>query len=701
MRRSRTLAVTIVLGLALIQPIRPASAVPRERPVSLAAGSRLAELRSGPAPLLPSNMDSDGDGWMDLVEDFLGSDPADATSVPESLAVPESCMNAIDDDGDAAVDEADLGCKPPELERRTFPAAGPDTFESTMTLSGYELTTPLGSCPLDFDGAGPTVVRRSDPVDLGGGLRQINTEIVALQVQGTITLTPGSACNPGTTPVSFPAEIVEDPAKASAGKVSDTNTDPALDFPADSFFDVFFLVSTPLGLLPGGPPGGAPGTSVGVTNAIRSIPPYHTPANPKLNPSCYTVAGLPHEHCPKPPLDHFKCYTGVFPAFDGKATLKDQFGREKVRVRTANRFCNPVSKNGQGIFDDGGHLLRYAISTSKTAPQFDVVHVVVQNQFGVQPMRAVERAGLFVPSRKDKLTSPAALDHFKCYVVKGASIATSVRLEDQFDVADGRVERARVLKPVTLCNPVEKTVDNATTPIGDPTMHLVCYAIETQKIAPRTVLVRNQFGKGRVRVEQPVEMCVPSLKTVVPDIEVDYLPGIVAQVTIVTPTESEVVDLAGTATMEAHLGDLADTDDDGLEQVSTEIVQLDLTGTSTLFGPVEVVIRDPASDPQKRSTGEIEEVENANAGVLDLPPFTPTGTANSFFDVYFELHKTVNGVPIILHNRVPTHLFGLITYKPCWPGDTYESPDVVQLHDVTGAAVPVQIGPIVVGTAVA
>jgi hypothetical protein len=188
---------------------------------------------------------------------------------------------------------------------------------------------------------------------------------------------------------------------------------------------------------------------------------------------------------------------------------------------------------------------------------------------------------------------------------------------------------------------------------------------------------------------------------VVPDIEVDYLDGIVAQVTIVTPTESEVVDLEGTATMEAHLGKLADKDDDGLEQVSTEITQLDLTGTSSIFGPVEVVLRDPALDPQQRSTGEIEEVENATPGVLDPPPFTPTGTASSFFDVYFELHKTVNGVPITIYNKIPTYLFGLITYKPCWPGDTYESHDVVPMYDDKGVAVPVHIGPVVVGVAVA
>lgn len=81
-------------------------------------------------------------------------------------------------------------------------------------------------------------------------------------------------------------------------------------------------------------------------------------------------------------------------------------------------------------------------------------------------------------------------------------------MENQFDVADGRVERAKVLKPVTLCNPVEKTVDNVTTPIGDETMHLVCYAIETQKFAPRTVLVRNQFGKAGSRCSSP-SRCAP------------------------------------------------------------------------------------------------------------------------------------------------------------------------------------------------
>ncbi len=147
--------------------------------------------------------------------------------------------------------------------------------------------------------------------------------------------------------------------------------------------------------------------------------------------------------------------------------------------------------------------------------------MVAQNQFGLQPLTLLGRKGLLVPSRKDKLAAPLALDHFKCYSVQGESINGRVRLEDQFDVADGRIERARVLTPVTLCAPVEKTVKGVTTPVGDPTMHLVCYTIQTQKFAPRTVLVRNQFGRGRVRAHKPVELCAPSLKTVAPDIEVD------------------------------------------------------------------------------------------------------------------------------------------------------------------------------------
>ena len=692
MRRSSIIASCLVVGLVLSQSIvaaapRPGSGRPRASIAQPAAVERFAAS-------LPASMDSDRDGWMDGIEAALGSDPASASSTPESLAVPESCMNAADDDLDGATDEQDAGCKPPDIERRTFPSAGIDAFDSTMELDAYDLSTPFGVCPLDFSGAGPVVIDRGDPVDLGGGVREVAVEMVAMQLDGTGTLAPGSPCNPGTSPMSFPVVIVEDPAEASTGAMTDTNAHPAKDFPADSFFDVFFLVDTPLGLLPGGPPGGPAGAPVTVANTIRSVPPYHSPGDPKLNPNCYVVAGLPHEHCPKPPLDHFKCYRGRFPAFSRRARLEDQFGRQVFDVLKPNRFCNPVSKNRQGIFDDGAHLKRYRIAALEGAPPFDPIDVLIQNQFGLQALTVVKPIGLFVPSRKGKEAQPAALDHFECYKIQGDPIGWRVRLEDQFDVEDGRRERARVLQPRTLCNPVEKTVEGVTTPIGDPTMHLVCYAIETRRVSSRRIIVRNQFGKEKVLVRQPVELCAPSLKTVVPETEIDVFPDSFAQVEIRSPLGNEIVNLSGPTTVKVYLGELADTDGDGREQVPTEIVQLQLQGTSTLFGPVTIQLRDPSTDPGQRSTGEIEELNNATPGVLDVPPFVGAGQAASFFDVFVEIVILVDDVEVLLHNVDPKRLETVITHKPPAPGETYRGLEPIGLYDEQGMAAQVQLGPV-------
>ncbi len=669
-------------------------------PAPPAAGTRPrsimhAPLR-GPAPALPASLDTDGDGWIDTVEINLGSDPANASSTPESVSVAASCMDGADDDLNGLIDEADPGCEPPDLSTDRFPPAGSDRFESTMALDGYELVTPLGTCPLDFDGTGPTVVERGAPVGAGGGLREVDTEIVAMQLSGTGTLLPGSPCNPGSSPTSFPATILEDPAQASAGKLTDTDPRPARDFPADSFFDVLFLIDTPLGLLPGGPPDGPMGDPVRVSNTVRSIPPYYTPANPKLNPDCYTVAGLPHQHCPKPPLDHFKCYGGRFPAFDERrVTLEDQFESKKTQVVRANRFCNPVSKNGQEIFDPGGHLKRYRIRDVRGQPPFGGLGVLVQNQFGDQGLTVERPIGLFVPSRKGSESKPVALDHYKCYAVQGAQIGEKVTLEDQFDVEDGRVEKASVLEPVTLCNPVAKTVHGVIAPVGDPAWHLVCYAIETRRFRPRTVIVRNQFGKERVRVREPIELCVPSMKTEeLPPVEVDDFPDSELTVHISTPDGSEAVRVNGDTTVKVNLAEIGDTDDDGLEQVPTHVTEMQLTGTSELYGSVSITFREASEDPGQAPVGEIEERVNDTPGVLDVPPFTETGVADSFFDIAFEVTLAVQNVQEVLHTCVPLKPTGTITRKPPDTGEAMTTERVVQLCDAQDQPTSFQFGPL-------
>lgn len=463
-----------------------------------------------PALALDASLDADGDDHADLVEIFLGADPGDPASTPESVAVVASCIDGADNDLDGLVDAADPGCHPQGFVRGAFPAPGLDVFDSEMILDAFALASPLGVCPLDFDGRGPVVVERSAPVDLGGGLREIDVEIVAMQLTGTATLAPGSPCNPGPTGVDLPATIVEHPALPSAGKVTDTNPDPGTDFPADSFFDVFFLVDTPLGLLPGGPPGGPPGAPLAVVNlAINTLPPFHSPANPGGNPNCYLVGSPPnHLHCPKPPLDHFKCYKAKFPPFKNRnAFVLDQFLGLPVKVIKPHLFCNPVSKNQLPIFDPGAHLKLYQIRSPESANLVAGQQVVVLNQFGAQPLVVEDLQSLAVPTEKEPEPPPLALDHFTCYRVQGPSLEVVVTLDDQFDH-----EVVRVSEPLSLCNPAFKFVDGQASPVGDFLWHLVCYRIKPPTFTPVTVVTHNQFGDEVLTVRKPDRLCVPSLK---------------------------------------------------------------------------------------------------------------------------------------------------------------------------------------------
>jgi hypothetical protein len=148
---------------------------------------------------------------------------------------------------------------------------------------------------------------------------------------------------------------------------------------------------------------------------------------------------------------------------------------------------------------------------------------------------------------------------------------------------------------------------------------------------------------------------------------------------------------------------VADTDGDGREQVPTEIVHMELTGMSSM-GPVIVRVRDRNRHPNRRSTGEIEETRNTQSGRLDLPPFALTGTADSFFDVFFEVE--VGGQ--VLHSHDPKRMRTIITRKPPAGGETYENPQVIELFTenenpagvrITGAFhIPNPVPPIPAGT---
>ncbi|MFQ5884219.1 MAG: hypothetical protein ACE5IO_03870, partial [Thermoplasmata archaeon] len=174
----------------------------------------------------------------------------------------------------------------------------------------------------------------------------------------------------------------------------------------------------------------------------------------------------------------------------------------------------------------------------------------------------------------------------------------------------------------------------------------------------------------------------------VAEIEVDYFPNSEAVVEVLTPFGAETLTVQGPTTVEVILSDLGDTDGDGREQVPTEIVQMELTGSSPMLGPVTIRLRDPSESPFQRSTGEIEEDDNNNPGVLDIPPFTPSGTADSFFDVYVEID--IGGS--VLHNEYPARIVAdNLTNKPPAENETYCGEVGVMLFDENNNPSGVQV----------
>jgi len=144
----------------------------------------------------------------------------------------------------------------------------------------------------------------------------------------------------------------------------------------------------------------------------------------------------------------------------------------------------------------------------------------------------------------------------------------------------------------------------------------------------------------------------------------------------------EIVELSGFSSIYTKFdgpgqveGRASDDDGDGLEEVETEMAALDLSGSGPTFGPVTMRLR-----PGVRTLGEIEEMANNTAGVLDLPPFTAAGTANSLFDVFCEIE--IGGQ--VFHNVQPLRWYDVIDHKPPKNASYESNPEPISLVDEDG-----------------
>jgi len=106
------------------------------------------------------------------------------------------------------------------------------------------------------------------------------------------------------------------------------------------------------------------------------------------------------------------------------------------------------------------------------------------------------------------------VDHFKCYEITSAAgfQPVDVILRDQFES-----QVARVMRPVSLCNPVRKGIDGDYGPLVNFDSHLICYETRDSPATPpfshQSVSVTNQFQQIDMSVSARQNLlCVPSLK---------------------------------------------------------------------------------------------------------------------------------------------------------------------------------------------
>jgi hypothetical protein len=133
----------------------------------------------------------------------------------------------------------------PDVPVEWAPPPDVDCFLSTAQVQ-VQIFDVAGGQPLTVSLSGPTQIVRGPAHDIGGGMIRIDTEMVSMSLTGS-------------NPLLGPVTVQEDVTKASTGRISGPT--PGAMYPADSNFDVFFVMSQ----------GG---------NMLRPVNPVHMALNP-------------------------------------------------------------------------------------------------------------------------------------------------------------------------------------------------------------------------------------------------------------------------------------------------------------------------------------------------------------------------------------------------------------------------------------
>ena len=208
-------------------------------------------------------------------------------------------------------------------------------------------------------------------------------------------------------------------------------------------------------------------------------------------------------------LDYFQIYDLADRPAEGSVLLQGQFDERalKMQVTTLDYFANPVSKNGEPLYDKNAHLAWYR----GVQPPEPVRTVVLENQFGKFEIRTGRGYGLLVPTHKVEPGSvfPEMLDHYKVYRLVDVEQVpdTNLKLRDQFGASE-----ARLRLPLFFAVPVKKRHGTTAWGIRNERTHLLIFGITPREIEKKVTL-RNQFARGAgAAAVRSVMLAVPSIK---------------------------------------------------------------------------------------------------------------------------------------------------------------------------------------------
>lgn len=168
-----------------------------------------------------------------------------------------------------------------------------------------------------------------------------------------------------------------------------------------------------------------------------------------------------------------------------------------------------------------------------------------------------------------------------------------------------------------------------------------------------------------------------------PTVEYDYFAESQMYIGLQIPTgELCNVVLKGPSSVDVYFegdayGEAVDDDLNGRDEVTTQMKTLQLAGYHPAVGEVYLNL-----NSQELTLGQIEESSNIAGGLLDLSPFGGAGTAESFFDVFFEIE--ISAPSLALHNEEPMRIAATVTHKPPDSEDRFDGLQEVSLLNESG-----------------